>query len=261
MVAAIVERFRSGSAAFGATLTIHDPFVAELMGGQPFDFLMVDTEHSPISPAGLQTQLIALRSARSSILVRIPHLDADGIGQVLDLGADGVVVPHVETVRDAAAAVRAAFYPPQGERGVGPRRAQRLAERAPYFQRANDDTVLVIMIETRLGVENVADILAVPGVGGIIIGAQDLAASLGHLADAGHPDVVAAIDRIMVGCRAAGVPFGTYASTPEAAQGLVGRGAQLITVGSDLMFLEHGMARALTGVETVDRRIPAATAG
>ncbi|WP_165965860.1 HpcH/HpaI aldolase family protein [Pseudonocardia dioxanivorans] len=253
MAVGIGERLRNGTAAFGATLTIHEPFVAEVMAARPLDFLMVDTEHSPLSAVGLQTQLIALRSATAAVLVRVPHLDPTAIMQALDLGADGVVVPHVETAADASAAVSAAFYPPLGDRGFGPRRAQRLPERAPYLSRANEDTLLVVMIESRSGVENLADILAVQGVGGVIIGVADLAASLGHLGDQRHPDVGAAVDEIVDGCLVADVPFGLYAPTPEAARRWVDRGARLLTVGSDLLFLEQGMSRVLEAVAPVDR--------
>lgn len=260
MTMAIVDRIRAGSAAFGVTLTIHDPFVAEVMAAQQFDFLMIDSEHSPISADQLQIQLIALRSASATVLVRVAHLEPAAIMQLLDLGADGVVVPHVESALDVAAAVDAAFYPPMGARGIGPRRAGRLVERAPYLARANDETIVVIMIETRLGIDNLEHILDVPGVGGVIVGAADLAASLGHLGDPGHPEVAKAIDQIFAGCRAAEIPFGIYAASPEEAQRLVHRGAQIITVGSDLLFLEKSMRATLAGLEPVDRGTPRLTA-
>ena len=170
--------------------------------------------------------------------------------QALDLGAQGVVVPHVETGGECAAAVSAAMYPPRGTRGVGPRRAARLGGRETYFRRANADTFVGVMIESGPAVENIDEILAIQGLGGVLIGAADLAASLGHLNQPQHDDVVKAIDHIMQRCAAADIPFGMYAASADEAARLMSRGARLITIGSDLLFLEQGM-RA-----TADRVLP-----
>ena len=192
----LAERMKH-HAAFGVTLTIPDPFLAELFASQPLDYLMVDTEHSAISIESLQAYLIGLRTSEATILVRVPHNDATTIGQALDLGADGVVVPHIDTADDCRAAVAAAYYPPLGHRGYGPRRAARLASAAaPYLASANSNVCLIVMLETVVAVENLTEILAVPGLGGVIVGAGDLAASLGLLGDQQHADVIAAIDRI-----------------------------------------------------------------
>jgi 2-keto-3-deoxy-L-rhamnonate aldolase RhmA len=246
----LAEQLAGGRAAFGITLTIADPFVAEVMAGQSFDFLMIDMEHSPISGYQLQTQLIALRTSRAALLVRVPLQEETAIMQALDLGAQGVVVPHVETGGECAAAVSAAMYPPRGTRGVGPRRAGRLGDRETYFRRANADTFVGVMIESGPAVENIDDILAVQGLSGVLIGAADLAASLGHLNQPQHDDVAKAIDHIMQRCAAADVPFGMYAASADEAARLMSRGARFITIGSDLLFLEQGM-RA-----TADRVLP-----
>ena len=243
-----------GEAAFGVTLTIADPFVAEVMAAQAFDFLMIDTEHSPMSSYQLQNQLIALRTSQAAILVRVPEHDENAVMQALDLGAGGVVIPHVETGDECAAAVRAALYPPRGTRGVGPRRAARLTNRDRYFRRANDDTFIGVMLESGPAVESIDDILAVPGLGGVIIGTEDLAASLGHLNDVRHDDVAKAVEQITQRCAAAGVPFGRYAPSADAADRLIASGARLITVGSDLLFLEQGMRSAADRVLPVRQR-------
>jgi 2-keto-3-deoxy-L-rhamnonate aldolase RhmA len=247
----LLQALGRGEAAFGVTLTIADPFVAEVMAAQAFDFLMIDTEHSPMSSYQLQNQLIALRTSQAAILVRVPERDENAVMQALDLGAGGVVIPHVETGDECAAAVRAARYPPRGTRGVGPRRAARLTNRDQYFRRANDDTFIGVMLESGPAVENIDDILAVPGLGGVIIGTEDLAASLGHLNDVRHDDVAKAIEQISQRCAAAGVPFGRYAPSADAADRLIASGARLITVGSDLLFLEQGMR------SVADRVLPA----
>jgi 4-hydroxy-2-oxoheptanedioate aldolase len=244
----MADRLRGGSAAFGVSLTIPDPFVAEVFAGQSLDFFMIDTEHSPISMFQLQTQLIGLRTASANVLVRIPENNPVAIMQVLDLGADGVVVPHVESLEECAAAVAAALYPPVGSRGIGPRRAGRLQDRASYFQTANARTAVFIMLESGLGIENIDGILRVDGLTGVIVGEADLAASLGHLGDPEHPDVVEAIDTIVDRCIAHDVPFGTYAPSPGKADELLSRGARIVTVGSDLLFLEQGLGLVLAGM-------------
>ena len=257
----LVQALARGRAAFGVTLTIADPFIAEVMAAQAFDFLMIDMEHSPMSAYQLQTQLIALRTSRAAVLVRVPDQEETAIMQALDLGAQGVVVPHVESAGECARAVRAAMYPPRGTRGVGPRRAARLTDRETYFRRANDDTFVGAMIESGPAVENIDDILAVPGLGGVIIGAADLAASLGHLNDAQRGDVVKAVEQITQRCAAAGVPFGMYAASAEEADRLTSRGARLITVGSDLLFLEQGMRTAADRMLPVRQQPPAPANG
>jgi 4-hydroxy-2-oxoheptanedioate aldolase len=247
----ISSRSTERKIAYGMTLTIADPFVAEVIASQPLDFLMIDSEHSPVSPFQVQTQLIALRTSSAELLVRVPHLDPVAIMQVLDMGADGVVVPQVESADDARAVVRAAFYPPEGDRGVGPRRAARLTSRAGYYATANSRIAVIIMIESATGVGNLDEILAVPGIGGVIIGNADLAASLGHLGEPNHPDVVKAVDVIFAGCNAADVPFGMYAASASEASSLASRGARIVTVGSDLLFLEQGMSRVIASLDSV----------
>jgi 2-keto-3-deoxy-L-rhamnonate aldolase RhmA len=236
------QLLESGGAAFGVTLTIPDPFVAEVFAAQSFDFLLVDTEHSAIAAGQLQNQLIGLRCASGAALVRVGHNAPSAIMQALDLGAEGVVVPHVETAAEGAVAVGSAYYPPLGTRGVGPRRAGRLLPPGSYLATANERTMLIAMLETERGVANAAEIVRVDGLGGVIVGAADLAASLGHLGDPGHRDVVAAIDEIFAACAAADVPFGMFAADAEQVAELLGRGARIITVGSDLLFMERGSA-------------------
>jgi 2-keto-3-deoxy-L-rhamnonate aldolase RhmA len=239
-------------AAFGVTLTIPDPFIAEIFAAQPFDFLMVDTEHSPMSLYQLQNQLIALRTAQAAVLVRVPHHDSVSIMQALDLGADGVVVPQVDTAEAGQRAVRAALYPPAGDRGIGPRRAARLGSgRTAYLREANSRTFVAVMVESAAAVANLDAILQVEGLGGVIIGAADLSASLGHLDEPQHRDVRQAISQIMDRCAAAGVPFGMYAASPDEAGRLLQREARLITVGSDLLFLEQGLGRVLQDMTAV----------
>ena len=136
-----------------------------------------------------------------------------------------------------------------GTRGVGPRRAGRLAERAPYLQRANGEVVVIVMIESSAGVENVEAIARVSGTGGVLIGMADLVASYGHIGEPSHPEVLKAVERIAATCRAANVPFGRHAGSPGQARQLLESGARIATLGSDVMFLEEAAARVVNGMQ------------
>src|SRR3984957_4862116 len=184
----------SGGLALGVSLTVADPFVAEVVGNAGFDFVLIDTEHSPIAIDQLQMMLIALRSSESTVFVRPAANDPTLIKQILDLGAEGLLVPGVVDAAAAAAAVAAGRYPPLGTRGFGPRRAARLdGGRPAYLARADDEEAGMVMIESAAAVADIDGILKTPGLDGIMVGPADLAVSLGHLTELSHPDVRAAI--------------------------------------------------------------------
>ncbi len=166
----------SGGLALGVSLTVADPFVAEVVGAAGFDFVLIDAEHAPIAIDQLQMMLIALRASESTVLVRPVANDPAQIKQILDLGAEGLVVPGVEDAAACAAAVAAARYPPLGGRGFGPRRAARLdGGRAAYLARADEEIALLVMIESAAAVADIDAILKTPGLDGIMVGPADLA--------------------------------------------------------------------------------------
>jgi 2-keto-3-deoxy-L-rhamnonate aldolase RhmA len=235
----------SGSPALGLSMTITDPFVAEVVGAAGFDFLLIDTEHGPIAIDQLQSMLIALRGSASTVLVRPVANDHVMIKRILDLGAEGIVVPEVSTRDECVAAIRAAKYPPEGIRGFGPRRASRLeGGRQAYLARANDEIAVFVMIEHQDALASLDEILTTPGLDGIVVGPADLAVSMGHILEPGHADVEKAIEQIFEACGRYGCPFGIYAAAEASARKWVGRGARLVTVGSDIQFVDQGLARA-----------------
>jgi len=241
----VTRSLAGGAPVHGVSLTITDPFVTEVVGGAGFDFVLIDTEHGPIALDQLQLMLIALRSSPSTVLVRVPANDRTLIEQVLDLGAEGIVVPEIAGPEDAAAAVAAATYPPLGTRGFGPRRAARLeGGRAAYLQRADAEIAVIAMIESADAVAKLDDILATPGLDGILVGPADLAVSLGHLHDLGHAEVQEAIEQVFRTCERRGFPFGIYAAAEAAARKWAERGARLVTIGSDIGFVDTGITRA-----------------
>jgi 2-keto-3-deoxy-L-rhamnonate aldolase RhmA len=235
----------SGGLALGVSLTIADPFVTEVVGGAGFDFVLIDAEHSPIAIDQLQVMLIALRSSESTVLVRPTANDPAQIKQILDLGAEGLVVPEVDDAASAATAVAAARYPPLGRRGFGPRRAARLdGGRPAYLARADDEVAVLVMIESAAAVAGIDAILKTPGLDGIMVGPADLAVSMGHLNELGHPDVRAAITAVRDACQRQSVPFGIFAGTEQAAREWSAAGARFMTIGADTQFLDQGIAKS-----------------
>src|SRR5580693_9462414 len=194
-------RMAAGQPALGISLTIPDAFVAELVGAAGFDFVLIDTEHSPITIDQLQTMLVALRTSPSTSFVRPAANDPALIKTILDLGAEGVVVPEVHDAASAAAAVAATRYPPAGRRGFGPRRAARLEGGRPtYLRRADQEVAAFVMIEHPEAVADIDAILSTPGLDGIMVGPADLAVGMGHLLELDHADPVAAIQRVFDAC-------------------------------------------------------------
>src|SRR5882724_9259254 len=236
---------RSGGLALGVSVTVPDPFVTEVVGGAGFDFVLIDAEHSPIAIDQLQMMLIALRSSESTVLVRPAANDSTLIKQILDLGAEGLVVPEVDDEASCAAAVAAARYPPLGRRGFGPRRAARLEGGRPaYLARADEEVAVLVMIESAAAVGNVDAILKTPGLDGIMVGPADLAVTMGHLSELSHPDVRAAIAGVRDACQRHSVPFGIFAGTEQAAREWGAAGAGFMTVGADTQFLDQGIAKS-----------------
>jgi 2-keto-3-deoxy-L-rhamnonate aldolase RhmA len=239
------QRMSEGLPALGVSLTIPDAFVAEMVGSAHFDFVLIDTEHAPIGIDALQTMLVSLRTSASTTFVRPVANDAALIKQILDLGAEGVVVPEVHDGEACAAAVAATRYPPLGNRSFGPRRAARLdGGRAEYLSRGNEEIAAFVMIEHPEAVANIDAILATPGLDGIMVGPADLAAGMGHIADPGHDDVQAAVEEVFRACERRSFPFGIFAAAESAARTWVARGARFATIGADVQFLDQGLTRS-----------------
>ena len=242
----------AGGLALGVSLTIADPFVAEVIGGAGFDFVLIDTEHAPITVDQLQVLLIALRTSASTVFVRPAANDATLIKQILDLGAEGLVVPEVYDAATCADAVAAARYPPLGRRGFGPRRAARLEGGRPaYIARANDEVAVFVMVESADAVANIDALLQTPGLDGVMVGPADLAVTMGHLNDFTHPDVPARIADVRAACQRHSVPFGIFAATEQAARRWAADGASFMTIGADTQFLDQGLATSRALAESL----------
>jgi len=233
------RRLLAGELLLGAWPTQPSPNLIEVCGLLGFDFAFVDAEHSMLN---LETFGDLMRGADAvglAVLVRVPRNDPVAMLPYLEAGAAGVVVPHVCSAGEAKAAVDAVKYYPMGSRGAGSStRANAYGFRqsaAEYFQRANEQTIVIPMVEDAEGVSNIASIGKVPGVDLVFIGPGDLALSLGHGGKSGDPEVRAAIDRAFLDARAAGVRVGTVGYGIEMARQGVDLGAQLLIQSTDLL--------------------------
>ncbi len=241
-----------------ANLTIPDPFVAETIGTAGFDFMIIDMQHAPLTIDGVQTILIGLKAAGCPAIVRVPANDPTVIGQVLDVGADGIIVPMVNTAFDVEAAVAAAKYPPMGRRSWGPRRAVRISGGSqPYAATANDEVVVIAQIETADALANIEGILEVDGCDAVMIGPADLAQSMGLTIGTTDVRFQQATDQVLEACKRKGVAFGYFTGTANVAKDWAARGASITTLAGDVSFMLDGATRALELFrEPSDERFP-----
>lgn len=243
-------RLRAGETLLGTMLTMPLASVGEILSDAGFDWLFVDGEHGPLTTPDLMSILQAV-GHRTPCLVRVPAAGEVAIKQVLDLGADGIIVPQVNTAAEAAQIVQWARYAPAGSRGVGLARAHGYGRRfQEYVETANDRTVVVVQAEHIRAVENIEAIVQVPGVDAIMLGPYDLSASMGKIGRIDDPDVVAAIDRITTVCRAAKMPLGCFGVTTAAVQKFIEQGYTLITAGVDTLFLAQAAGQMLKAIQS-----------
>ncbi|MFI8633365.1 HpcH/HpaI aldolase/citrate lyase family protein [Microbacterium sp. NPDC077663] len=218
------------------------PLVAEICAGAGLDWVLIDMEHAPNGLESVLVQLQAVAAYPVTPVVRVPSDDAVVIKQVLDLGAQNLLVPMVSSAAQAQAVVEAVRYPPRGRRGVGSAlgRSARWNRVDGYLADADEHVSLFVQVETAGGVEAAGAIAAVDGVDGVFVGPSDLAASLGLLGQQTHPEVTAAVLRAFAAVKDAGIPVGVNAFDPEVAQSYVDAGADFVLVGADVAMLARG---------------------
>lgn len=251
------QALAEGRTQIGLWLALASAYSAELLAGAGFDWLLLDGEHAPNDVHTLWPQLQAVASAqqahgdhRSHPVVRVPlGTGAAGtalIKRVLDLGAQTLLVPMVDTPEQAHAVVAATRYAPEGVRGMGGTltRASRWGAYGNYLREANDQICVLVQAETTAAIANLEAIAATPGVDGVFIGPYDLSASMGHPGAPEHPEVQAAIQRALATILAAGKAPGILATSEPVARQWLAAGARFVAVGADTVLLDHA-ARAL----------------
>lgn len=235
------QALAEGRQQIGFWCMLPDPYVTEFLCHAGFDWLVIDAEHTPTDLKTIGTQIAVARSGGTSIVVRPPVNDTVLIKQYLDIGAQTLLLPMVNSAEEARAAVSAMRYPPEGVRGAaGSTRASRFGRIANYHQRAADELCLLVQVETRAALEQIEAIAAVDGVDGIFLGPSDIAASLGHAGAATSPEVMTVIDDAVARIRATGKPAGILGFDEKFLRHYMELGARFTAVGGDMPLLLNG---------------------
>ncbi len=243
------HRLAQGEVLHGCWLGMADAYVAEMAATCGFDWLLIDGEHAPNDLRSLSAQLAAVMGSASLPIVRLPDDDPASIKQILDISAQSLLIPMVETAAQAQRIFRATRYPPQGMRGVGSSmaRASRFSAIPDYLTTANDQICVILQVESRAGLAALDDILAVTGIDGVFIGPSDLAADMGYLGQSDHPDVRAAVLDSLRRIRKAGLTAGVLATDAGFIRECKVAGANFVGVGVDVS-LYTGAMRDLASV-------------
>ena len=259
------QALAAGQPQIGLWLGLASPYAAEICAGAGFDWLLIDGEHTPndLGTVLHHAQVIAAYPSVSAV-ARVP-LGLGNVGQMLikqylDLGVETLLVPMVDTAEQAAEVVRSMRYPPGGVRGMGGARASRWGRYGAYPKEANAQVCLLVQAETELALRNLDAIAATDGVDGVFIGPSDLSASMGHVGNAGHPQVQAAIEDAIGRIKAAGKAAGILTADEAQARRYLALGATFVAVGLDHSVLSRGAA-ALAARFKADATAPAASGG
>ncbi|MBI2193448.1 MAG: 2,4-dihydroxyhept-2-ene-1,7-dioic acid aldolase [Planctomycetes bacterium] len=247
------KRLAEGKVAVGAQLRFGCPAIAEQFGLAGFDWLLLDSEHAPQTPEGIQSQLQGIGCTAATPIVRAAKNDPDLIKLYLDMGAMGIVVPFIETADEAERGARACRYPPRGTRGWGPHRAAGYGlKAAAYTKEADRETVYIPIIESARAVKNIRAILSVEGVDSFLVGPVDLSISLGMPFEYECPKFQKAIRTVLEAAQDAGKPAGTGVAgpvfEPGSVQDCVQKGFRLLLAGGDEPILAAGCQRVLDNV-------------
>jgi 4-hydroxy-2-oxoheptanedioate aldolase len=236
-----------GKVQIGLWLGLANAYTAEIAAGAGFDWLLIDGEHAPNDLPTMVGQLQAIAASPSRAVVRAPVGEAWIIKQLLDIGAQTILVPMVETAEQAAALVRAMKYPPQGIRGVGAAlaRASNFNRVPDYLTTANAQTCLLVQVETAAALRAIEEIAAVEGVDGVFIGPSDLAADMGFLGRPGERTVQDAVEDGIARIIAAGKPAGILTSDETLARRYIDLGARFVAVGTDVTLLSQATSALL----------------
>ncbi len=240
--------FKAGLAAgkvqHGLWCGIADPLVAEMCAALGYDWMMFDTEHTALDLPKVLTLMQAIAPYPVAPLVRPASLDPAAIKRWLDIGAQTLLIPMINTVEEAQLAAASVAYPPHGIRGVaGSARASRFGTVADYHLKARDEICLLVQVETVEAMGRIEEIAAVPGIDGIFVGPADLAASLGHPGQPGHPEVRTAVLDSIRRIVAAGKPAGFLSTDPAYVEEVTEAGATFVSSRIDLVELRRALTR------------------
>lgn len=224
----------------GTFVTLGSPGLTELLAGCGFDWILIDTEHSPLETPELVQHLRSVNAPNVATLVRPPWNDMVTIKRFLDQGAQTLLIPYVENAEEARAAVSRTRFPPKGVRGVsGASRAANYGLSTDYFARADAELCVIVQIETLEALAKMEEIASVEGVDAVFIGPSDLAASMGHLGNPMHPDVQATIDDAFRRLKKIGKPSGYLTGNEDEFRKRLADGVDFISFGTDAVIVRN----------------------
>lgn len=236
---------KRGEAQIGLWMSLASSYTAEICGSAGFDFVVVDAEHGPNHLQSVLAQLQALAAYPVQAVVRPMIGDVNLIKQALDVGAQSLVIPLVETAEQAELLVKATRYPPEGIRGVAPAvaRASRWNRVADYIHKASEEICLILQIETKKGLDNLEAIAAVEGVDCLFIGPADLSASLGYRGAANSLEMIVAMEKAVARIRKTGKAAGILWTEDQGSKRFLEQGVTFMAVGVDVSVLVAGVDR------------------
>ncbi|CAH2601357.1 alpha-dehydro-beta-deoxy-D-glucarate aldolase [Rhodovastum atsumiense] len=238
---ALKAALRENRRQIGLWSSLCSNVVAEVLAYAGYDWIVVDTEHAPSDTVDVLSQLQGLATGSAEPVVRVAWNDAVLMKRLLDIGARSLLVPFVQSAEEAKAAVAATRYPPHGIRGVSvSHRANRFGRVPNYLHTAQEQICVLVQMETRTALAALEDIAAVDGIDGVFIGPSDLAADFGHLGNAAHPEVQAAIADACARAKAVGKPIGILAPVEADARRYFEMGFTYVAIGSDVGILSAG---------------------
>lgn len=232
------QALKEGREQIGLWCSLCSNLADEVIAGSGFDWLLIDMEHAPTELTTLVGQLQAMAGGTAAPVIRPSWNDPVQIKRILDVGANNLLVPYIQNADEARAAVAATRYPPAGIRGVASiHRGNQFARDKAYAQRSNSDICVIAQIETTTALDNLEAIAAVDGIDSLFIGPSDLAASLGHVGNPGHPDVRTVIEKTITRIKATGKPAAILTAVEADAKHWISCGCTVVAVGSDLSVL------------------------
>jgi 4-hydroxy-2-oxoheptanedioate aldolase len=233
---------KRGEPQTGLWMSLATPYCAEICAGAGFDFIVIDAEHGPNDVRTVLATLQAVSAYPVQTVVRPKIGDVSLIKQVLDVGAQTLVIPLVETAEQAQTLVKAMRYPPEGIRGCAPAvaRAARWGRVSDYLHQADEEMCLIVQIETKKGLDNLESIAAVHGVDGLFIGPADLSASLGYRGQPNDPEVQAVMDRAIARIKKTGKAAGILWTEDNGIRRYLNSGVTFMAVGVDVAILAGG---------------------
>ena len=236
----------AGTQQIGLWSSLSSNYTVEVIAGAGYDWILVDTEHSPNDLESVLTQLQACAPYATQPVVRVAWNDTVLIKRLLDIGTQTLLVPYVQNAEEARAAVAATRYPPAGVRGVaGTTRATRFGRVKDYAKRAHEELCLLVQVETEQAMAEIEAICAVDGVDGVFIGPADLHASMGYTGETGNPAVVPLIEQAMRRIRKCGKAAGVLTAVEAEARRYMAAGCNFTAVGADVGVLARGIEQLL----------------